>query len=253
MPHPLDGALARVERARKHIDDARAIREGIVQSQNEKDLSETHGEIYDAGLTIERGFRNRPIPTPVEIRLCLSDAVHNLRCALDYLVFELACLDHGSSVDGTQFPICDSKADILQPNGKTTRGFDSRKGKELRGLTPSHVSAIEALQPYRGAHWTKVLRDISNPDKHRVLNVTLSKQTSSIVAGTNPTIGHRRIPPDAIQTATLLVGPTGKRDVAASVYGSVSVRFPKIGNAFERLTVIERKVRRTIQIFTTEF
>jgi hypothetical protein len=37
----------------------------------------------------------------------------------------------------------------------------------LKGINPLHMAAIERLQPYKGCGWTKMLRDLSNPDKHR--------------------------------------------------------------------------------------
>lgn len=69
--------------------------------------------------------------------------------------------------NNSQFLIEDQK---VHPT-RTDRGFDARKHKCLRGLKPAHVDMIEALQPYNGVEWTKTLRDISNPDKHRTLTV----------------------------------------------------------------------------------
>jgi hypothetical protein len=39
----------------------------------------------------------------------------------------------------------------------------------LNGLNRCHVAAMERLQPYRRVAWTRVLRELSNPDKHRHL------------------------------------------------------------------------------------
>jgi hypothetical protein len=36
-------------------------------------------------------------------------------------------------------------------------------------LNPAHCAAIEDWQPYKDCHWTALLRDCSNPDKHRHL------------------------------------------------------------------------------------
>jgi len=40
------------------------------------------------------------------------------------------------------------------------------------GVSLAHVAAIDGLQPYRGCTWSLILRDISNPDKHRKLTAT---------------------------------------------------------------------------------
>jgi hypothetical protein len=87
------------------------------------------------------------------------------------IVFELARHDSGGiEQDGTQFIIEDVKSDPLKPN----RGFDARSKRHLRGLNQAHIDAIESFQPYRGVEWTKTLRDISNPDKHRKLTLLSS-------------------------------------------------------------------------------
>ncbi len=42
----------------------------------------------------------------------------------------------------------------------------------LKGVSDEHVAAIERLQPYNGCEWTRLLRTISKPDKHRHLMLT---------------------------------------------------------------------------------
>ena len=106
-------------------------------------------------------------PLPIFLPVIVSDAIYNMRAALDYIVYELARLDSGAVQDGTQFLIEDVKLDPEHPS----RGFDARSKRCLKGLTQAHIAAIEALQPYRGIEWTRTLRDISNPDKHRTLTV----------------------------------------------------------------------------------
>jgi hypothetical protein len=76
--------------------------------------------------------------------------------------------DSRQEIDGTQFPIEDSP-----------EKFDSRicsieakgKGKFLKGVSAEHITVIRRLQPFNGCQWTRQLRDISNPDKHRRLAV----------------------------------------------------------------------------------
>lgn len=100
------------------------------------------------------------IPTAVlspDYSILTGEAIYNLRSALDYLVYELAIADSGVVPRGTQFPIADS-AD----------GFRRRRSNYLKGLSEEHKDAIGA---YSGADWAKILRDISNPDKHRALTV----------------------------------------------------------------------------------
>jgi hypothetical protein len=152
--HPLQGAFDRLDRAEEHI----------AQFEVEQ---KAFGEAYHNNLVIEP---NREPPPDFIARetatvgpstlsaILLGEIVYNLRAAMDYLVFELAWKDAGVIQNGTQFPICDSK-----------KNFDGIAPKSLVGLNAAHFAAIEGLQPYRGCHWAAVLRDISNPDKHRRL------------------------------------------------------------------------------------
>src|SRR5205807_810975 len=72
----------------------------------------------------------------------------------------------------------------------TQAGFASRvvgknaKGKQvaryLKGVPPTAVTMISALQPYAGCTWTKDLRELSNPDKHRHLAALRSHMDATI-------------------------------------------------------------------------
>jgi hypothetical protein len=165
MSHPLDGAWRRVDRADRYIKELRTL--------FDEWASECEGAIVEAYDIQAGNYVRHPthIPDiPADVPLALSDAVHNLRSALDYLVYELALLDSKAIQDNTQFPIEDCKVG-KSPRGKTI-GFDAITSRYLKGLCPVHVAAIERLQPYNGANWTKTLREISNPDKHRRLTPT---------------------------------------------------------------------------------
>jgi hypothetical protein len=114
-----------------------------------------------------------PPETYFDMRLpiLVGEIAYNLRSALDYLVFELARLDTGIEQSGTQFPLED-----------TPEGFQRNlKRGRLIGLNAAHIAAIEGM-----------LRDLSNPDKHRHLikasgevgftvHSSLEKDLSSIV------------------------------------------------------------------------
>ena len=95
------------------------------------------------------------------VPILLGEICYNLRSALDYLVFELAKFDSGTIQNGTQFPIDD-----------TPQKFARHIPTRLKGVGVSHVTTIEGLQPYNGCRWSQILRDISNPDKHRELQST---------------------------------------------------------------------------------
>lgn len=150
----LDNAHARVRRARNHLTlfkrHARKFftKMPIMAPSLETDLAE--------GDFVVISNLSHLIPSVLSI--LIGECIYNLRAALDYLIYELAILDSGQVQEKTQFPIRDDP-----------KGWEQLGSTSLKGLTRKHMAAIECLQPYKGCNWTKVLRDISNPDKHRTL------------------------------------------------------------------------------------
>lgn len=167
--NPLNGAYKRVDRASKHLSDLKrgnkVFRQYNIDSisidyQRERNPIKWNEFIYF------RNVRRRPIPVPQEFSIFVGEIIYNLRAALDYLVYELACFDSKQEVEGTQFPIENS------PETFDTRVCDIKgkgRNKYLRGVSHEHVTAIKRLQPFNRCQWTERLRDISNPDKHRRL------------------------------------------------------------------------------------
>ncbi len=95
---------------------------------------------------------------PQEAQVITGEIVHNLRSALENLVWLIAYRNSGQEVKQTQFPISESRED-----------FDEQRQRRLRGLTSKQVAIIEQVQPYHGNPWLRWLAQLSNPDKHRHL------------------------------------------------------------------------------------
>lgn len=158
VPHPLYGAEIRVRRAGEHIDDLRKILQA---------WADEHREIYQVtpnaegtGTTVEQA-KVPDIDLLGQASVRISDALFNLRAALDYTVYVLACVGNGwKHVSGTQFLIDDDMDD-----------FEERAKKYLRHVPLRAVQLIRELQPgwTPPCEWTRLLRDLSNPDKHRTL------------------------------------------------------------------------------------
>ena len=108
--------------------------------------------------------------------LVVGDAVQNLRAALDHLVLDLSILDSAAwPIDSrgrlirTQFPVHTCKTN-----------FDSSKSVSLAGLNAAHVSQIEAFQPFvTGSDAVTSLVNISNEDKHRVIQTVVSNDLAT--------------------------------------------------------------------------
>jgi hypothetical protein len=121
-------------------------------------------------------------PPPLERWSVISgDCVHALRCALDHFVYAVAV--HESKLNPPpdermlQFPIAD-----------TAEKF-AVAVKRIKTLSQRMQRNIEAVQPYRRPHphvppLLGLLRDLDDADKHRLLNVVVSRQAQGRVSFT---------------------------------------------------------------------
>lgn len=100
--------------------------------------------------------------------LVAGDCLHNLRCALDHLVYAIAVHQSGANPppdqSKLQFPIADNRANF---QNSTFR---------VASLSAPVQAAIDAVQPYNRTHPKlppplSVLRDLENIDKHRFLRL----------------------------------------------------------------------------------
>lgn len=104
--------------------------------------------------------------------LVIGDIVHNLRCALDHLVYAIAIHESGQdpppSGNKLMFPICD-----------TSDLFRNESNRRLVTLSDRVRTVIETVQPYNRPHLElppllAILRDLNNTDKHRLLHLAYS-------------------------------------------------------------------------------
>lgn len=247
MPHPLDGAVARVARAQRHLDELDIVIYHFREHCERKSLAEYEARTREmmAGERHE-AFRSNYLwyPVPIDVPILLSEVIHNLRAALDYLVFELAKEDSGVEQDGTQFIVEEMKSHPTDKN----RGFDGRKGRLLKGLSPPHLDAVERLQPYNGVQWTKTLVSLSNPDKHRKLTAVYSPGVSeTIIEADEPGTFDGR--PGKVLPG---VGQNGA-DVYVEHTNTVDVALDDGRLVMETLKDLQREVAATIDAFKPQF
>ncbi|MGA3166175.1 MAG: hypothetical protein ABSF14_08640 [Terriglobia bacterium] len=183
------------------------------------------------------------VPIPKDVSIIVGEVFYNLRAALDYLVYELARQDSGIRQDATQFIIEDVRSD---PKEKS-RGFEPRSKRSLRGLNPRHIDQIESFQPYKGVAWTKMLRDISNPDKHRELVVVRGSGSSTTVIR-----GSEGMMKSYSEKVLPGVGENGSNVYIDPRY-EVDITFPDGRLLLETLQILKRKVAETIDAFKPEF
>jgi len=120
----------------------------------------------------------------------VGDFAHNLRSALDHLVYQLAILnDWNPEKMGTQFPIFTTEGDYLR-NGYRGRskGELSNRDSQLWGVSDAHKTIIDGLQPFKAdkpkANPLAVLNRISNRDKHRLISVSHGAMQNRSVTAT---------------------------------------------------------------------
>ena len=225
--HPLDGAYERVYGAREHLDAlkpifhdfAKVVEDGI-SLKYERGTREVNGQLREVPIGTASSIGNYPIP-PKAGRL-ISDAIQNLRIALDYLIYELACFDAKRIVEKTQFVIVDCEKDFR------------RNLWHLNGLSVEHIAMFEWLQPYKGCHWTGFLRDLSNPDKHQHFSTVKHPVTIRI---------------DDANTKAILAG----KHVDVNSYASFDISFvdgPPVIEGIEQLCFM---VAQTLDAFKPEF
>jgi hypothetical protein len=241
LGHQLDGAFERVNRAEEHFFELQRHLNALRQSY--LDAARIH---FDPNPPY-RAYAYPPINIvhPPIISIVLGEICYNLRSALDYLVYELARFDSNAIQDGTQFPIDDTRSK-----------FVGHKHPMLKGISIAHEAKIEKFQPYNGCIWTKTLRTLSNPDKHRTLTPRGSVFTVDVLdGGKSIEIGHgRRLVRHAKR-------PDG-RDVQVELVGSFEIIVtvnvhPTMGDIGDSVEVTAENlilnVRDLLETFKPEF
>ena len=130
----------------------------------------------------------RSIPQ-IKWAVIIGDIVHNLRTALDHLIWELAVLRRGeppphplpsgSPWRSLQFPVYDDASDFFNISSKSAKkGQPPGQGglASLQHVRPAAAARVIQLQPFqvgdRQHHPLRVLQDLDNIDKHRTLHLT---------------------------------------------------------------------------------
>jgi len=172
----------------------------------------------------------------MRVPILVGEVCHNLRSALDYLVFELARYDAGAPQKNTQFPVA-----------KTPKIFRSERAKHLKGVDDRHVGMIERLQPYNGCDWTRALREISNRDKHREFVAMRGVAAGLAYVSTDPEYGSLALP------VLRVPHPAHGCEVDVKVDLPYTVHFADGPPVMDTLEVIKTKVFETLTEFRAEF
>ena len=149
-----DSALAKIERAEKHIDDLERAFNLFIKTHRQK--TSVTNDPNTGELLFEVSF---DCGIPSEFALISGDAIHNLRAALDHATWELVGIDGGKQDRYLAFPAGKTMTDYEAAcNGIETPRDDTKKFLFSVGAYPG------------GKGWKLYgLRTLDNLDKHQIL------------------------------------------------------------------------------------
>jgi hypothetical protein len=162
--------VLKFERAVEHLNTVTAEAAAFIEGDFNTPVGE-ECELLDDGWTILKWGEIKPVPT--RWSLYLGDYLHNLRSALDHMIYAIAVANDHANPDNTQFPIYDALAKWVQDIEERD---PTLKPSPVAGLPDEAVEDIKALQPFRHkrdkarkADPLMSLLRMSNADKHRRL------------------------------------------------------------------------------------
>ena len=167
MSHPLDDAYAKLGRARTHLKKLNRIINKFVADHPYRIEPEPDPKTGELVLVAHSLVPDEPVPTSVS--LVAGDVAHNLRGALNFLVWQLA-IHRGKPHGQMQFPIIHDEGRAY-PKPAPARFPDAVARYHLDKLNPLDLALIERLQPYNGGHLRHLalLALINDADKHKLL------------------------------------------------------------------------------------
>jgi hypothetical protein len=174
--HPLDSSWLKLHWAKRHLDFLYTDQRSFYGREDESSRS-------DANADGSAELRHKPFvpPSVGPWSMIVGDAVHNMRCSLDHIVYALA-VKHlaaigksGRPKSGTGFPIFQN-VDRREFNKKTAE------------IEPEARDVIESLQPYDRTNPLWMLSVLDNADKHEVIRIHSARisMTGVTLSGDQP-------------------------------------------------------------------
>lgn len=159
-PPSLEGCWEKLRRAEEQLDALEPLLKAYVESAPFEVTSEKPNA---EGWRVQR-FTNVVSP-PLSFGVIVGEIVHDMRSALDHLVWQLVLANGKEGKIFNQFPIADTKP---KWDEALARG-------RLKNVVDTDIAAVERLQPYRRGdratrHPFAALRELSNTDKHQIVH-----------------------------------------------------------------------------------
>lgn len=164
--HRLTGAVEKFNRSSEQFDELIAEMDAFFNAKPKPHTSVGKFDT-DKWEWVER-FKVIKEP-PTRLGVILGDVLHNLRSALDNMIWQVTLLDGGTPDDTTQYPIASKSEDQ----------FEAMANHRIPGLSDKHRAMVKKTQPYRRGdladrHSLSILATLSNIDKHQIVHPTFS-------------------------------------------------------------------------------
>jgi len=225
----LDGARLKVVRAKEHLD---AIEDAIA-SYIKSEPYIMSAKKYIQGRHPQAELSNQIHP---RISAIIGDCLHNLRCSLDYVMWEVG----GTYADRVLVPPPHGRDKLYFPICHAPTEFDNRYVKLLADykIPDPVVADLRAVQPYNAGYEALALLNVLiNVDKHRLPILTLAEISGFKLIIRHTTNSDSNIPP--------------KFNSAGSQNPDVDIQ-PTVAVTWEDVTMPREPVHRTLkEIFET--
>lgn len=181
MNHIFHSPRLKINRANQHISDAERLIAEFMASPNHKIITKNDPAAGFAKVVFEEGER-----LPEMVNLCVGDAVHNLRAALDHVMASLVLhFVPECKKSHIYFPIRENYAGVkgALENAEVGAAMATPIGKTISDVI------LNRIKPYgtRDRPFT-MLNKLDNIDKHRLILTLFTAKgvtTKSSVIGNN--------------------------------------------------------------------
>lgn len=246
-------------RAQTHLDALNAEAEAWVQANLPTMRLEFYSQSGEYILYVETCAQ-----PPLRLGVILGDAVHNLRSAVDHLMWQVVLADGGEPTDKTCFPIFDSPTKFQK---QVVKPRERGKASPLLGVSDDTLAAVERHQPYHAqegqAYGLGIVHTLSNIDKHQVVHPAIASlnERPPSVGGSGFDFIDMRWRPVVIREGAelarffLLRGHRVTRDANVNVQPNfpIDIRFGEIGIPLTHVTQTANAVAHVVRFFCEGF
>ena len=176
-----ESAKRKLERADKHVRDFDEVFTAFVNRRPHRPILKAQrkeGNVWRLWVEVVADA-----PLPPDLAMILGDAVHNFRCVLDHLMWELTGLDGGTQNRHTKFPVGRTRVDFEA----TARGVITPSQAVKEFLVDLAVYPSGQGELFYGIH------ALDNADKHTVLTPVMHASYVDSIVLINLATGAREL------------------------------------------------------------